>query len=1260
MEANLYPKDLREVIQQSEAAGSRIIYADVNRTDTYTPDGTAAWPYKVAEDAIAAGNVLATSAAPVLVHLAPGTYNMAPVSISTYVKVQGSGWGITVLKALNLFDHFITMGAGSVLRDVCVWGPTAATKAGIYHAPNSAAPAVMADVTISRGYYGFLSAPLASLSQALLENFTFAYAGSNIEELIRVEGFSQTFVTTSIASGPTNSISRAWCASGSNATLTLVDCYHRVLGEEGLFTDDGALTRVLSSVFSGGTTAIRLGSNGSPSVRCEGVLIHRTFGGGYTYDLQLESVNGSLFYSGRCSRDKISNPFDGELHTLGMNDFPGEEGAMVLGEFSVGAGEGAVLPIMSYGRDAYLSGLVSGGEVTRNAGRVLDVAAGSGYVNDGVNPSRVTWTGPTTVTVAAGATEYIYVTAAGTVSHSAVQPTYAGNIILAQAVANASDIVALTRDEISVPHSLSRIQEFFEDVMGPLSVDGAVVSASATPLKLHLEDGEFVIGISERDVDGDDPVTFTPVYRKAGGGWTYGTPTDTIDENHYDDGSGTPAAYGMVNKYKKDAIYILVSDDGTEVFLVYGQTAFLDKTAAENGALPVVPDILGHYAMRTSAVISHDSGGAIDEVIDIRPMVGQNAPVGTVTAADHDLLINLDHDGHLQYLTAARGLAAHGTYPGAHVTGGDTHDHTAGAGAQIDHVDLANIGTRTHTQLESDISAKLNAATKGAPGGVAELDVGGTVPDAQLASTIARMTDLTPTNVGLGNVTNDAQIPLAQKAAANGVASLNVTSKVVQDPANATATPTASKIPISDGSGKLDGWVSSGAAAATPSLRALGAGGTEACAGNDTRLNNSRTPTAHASSHTTGADQIGTVAAGGDPGLMSGSDKTKLDGVTGGAAVASVSGTAPIVSSGGTTPAISISAATTLAAGSMSSSDKSKLDGVASGATNTPLSSTAPVNVTRAAADAGSATEAAKQDHKHDIATAAPSSVGASNTEGSSTSLARADHIHDHGSQLGGTLHATAVAGVSAGFLSSSDKTKLDGISAGAAVSAVYATAPISSSGGTTPSITISAATTVAAGSMSSADKIKLDGITAGAAVASVSGTAPIVSSGGTTPAISISAATTGAAGSMSSADKTKLDGVAAGATVNVFGNNYQSAISAGRSTYNTNTTFQTKATLTTPGSLTGTYMIEWMYILDDSATNQNVEARLYNTTDAAIVGGLNVMRPTNSAERRLYSGFAEVTMAGVAKTFELQYRTANAGTTVGIAEARIKFYRVV
>jgi hypothetical protein len=87
-------------------------------------------------------------------------------------------------------------------------------------------------------------------------------------------------------------------------------------------------------------------------------------------------------------------------------------------------------------------------------------------------------------------------------------------------------------------------------------------------------------------------------------------------------------------------------------------------------------------------------------------------------------------------------------------------------------------------------------------------------------------------------------------------------------------------------------------------------------------------------------------------------------------------------------------------------------------------------------------------------------------------------------------------------------------------VTGVSGTAPIVSSGGAAPAISITPATSGNAGSMSAADKAKLDG--AATIVSAVTGTLPItVASGTSTPLIAINAATTTTAGSAQLADAT-------------------------------------------------------------------------------------------------------------------------------------------
>ena len=305
------------------------------------------------------------------------------------------------------------------------------------------------------------------------------------------------------------------------------------------------------------------------------------------------------------------------------------------------------------------------------------------------------------------------------------------------------------------------------------------------------------------------------------------------------------------------------------------------------------------------------------------------------------------------------------------------------------------------------------------------------------------------------------------------------------------------------------------------------------------------------------------------------------------------------------------SAATTGAPGFMSAADKTKLDGVAASANNY-VHPTTDGNRHVPATAAGDVNEFLKS---NSVAGGAPAwavvtktDVGLANVDNTSdaskpVSTAQATAI---GLKLdathagtGGAAHANVVAAGASGFMTGADKTKLDGVAAGAEVNQnTFATVAVSGqasvsadakqgtltlANGTGVAITTdaatdtvtmgtTAATTSVAGHMSAADKTKLDGVSAGADVTSATNvgsaihgatakttpvdadTMPLIDSAASNVLKKVtwanikatlktyfdtlyslaghvhSAATTSVAGFLSAADKTKLDGIATGA----------------------------------------------------------------------------------------------------------------------------------
>jgi len=128
-------------------------------------------------------------------------------------------------------------------------------------------------------------------------------------------------------------------------------------------------------------------------------------------------------------------------------------------------------------------------------------------------------------------------------------------------------------------------------------------------------------------------------------------------------------------------------------------------------------------------------------------------------------------------------------------------------------------------------------------------------------------------------------------------------------------------------------------------------------------------------------------------------------------------------------------------------------------------------------------------------------------------------------------------------------------------VTSVTATSPVASTGGTTPVISMPAATTSVSGYLTSTDWNTFNNKGSGT-VTSVTGTAPVVSSGGATPAISMAAATGSVNGYLTSTDWTTFNGKAPSVT---FTTNYV-PYGQGTTTLNQSSSFTyASSTLTAP-----------------------------------------------------------------------------------------------
>jgi hypothetical protein len=244
--------------------------------------------------------------------------------------------------------------------------------------------------------------------------------------------------------------------------------------------------------------------------------------------------------------------------------------------------------------------------------------------------------------------------------------------------------------------------------------------------------------------------------------------------------------------------------------------------------------------------------------------------------------------------------------------------------------------------------------------------------------------------------------------------------------------------------------------------------------------------------------------------------------------VTNVGGSAPIASTGGSTPTISISLASSTSNGYLSSGDWITFNNKGSG-TITSVTGSSPIS------SSGGTTPNIAISQSSAITNGYLSSTDWSTFDGKQNALSitnltdvGTDGItitNGTGSVIGAspvTIAQQVANATSNGYLSKTDWATFNSKGTGT-ITSVTGSSPISSSGGTTPNITIALASSVANGYLSSTDWTTFNNKGSGT-VTSVGGTTPISSSGGATPTISIAQATGATSGYLTNTDWTTFN----------------------------------------------------------------------------------------------------------------------------------------
>ncbi len=300
-------------------------------------------------------------------------------------------------------------------------------------------------------------------------------------------------------------------------------------------------------------------------------------------------------------------------------------------------------------------GKISGGLLSDGGGLDIDLDAGVGYLTTTLGIlKKYTWISQS-IAIPDNAQRYIYVNENNVLSLNSSRPTTTNNILLGYVGTKGGSIEFISNSPMNADATPNRFDQTFVDGFGAIYSSGTIFSENATPFHLNVSGGDYYLSTNHIIPDGGTDLgsggqpPLYQYYQDGIGGYT-ATAVTAVNNTHYDDGSGTPAAL-TPTFYTKPAIYTVGQGVDEKYLIVLGQAQYATLLLAQQADAPLPPSYFTGDIVRVVFVVIKQGDANIVEFRDSRPILG-SIPTAITGSADHTALLNLTlgNAGHTQFM----------------------------------------------------------------------------------------------------------------------------------------------------------------------------------------------------------------------------------------------------------------------------------------------------------------------------------------------------------------------------------------------------------------------------------------------------------------------------------------------------------------------------------------------------------------------------------------------------------------------------------